>query len=236
MPAWRDNFSLKAASLALAIGVWFYVHGEERPVMILSVPLELQSLPEDLALTGDVPDSVSVRVRAPEVVLKSILPERMTARVDLSSVAPGDQMVRVPSDSITVPGEAEVVKVSPEYLSLHVEKKIQRDVPVTPRVVGEPAAGFVLDVVKVNPERVKVEGPESSVSAVREVMTEVVRIDGRTTPLERLVALFPDRAGVKINHGTDAVVKINIHERYVMRLFAGMKVLLKGATGRARVD
>jgi hypothetical protein len=41
---------------------------------------------------------------------------------------------------------------------------------------------------------------------------------------------------VKINHGTDAVVKVNIHERYVMRLFAGMKVQLRGAAGRGRVD
>src|SRR5207249_10170283 len=95
MRLFRENLALKLASLALAIGVWFYVRGQERPVQIVSVPLEVRNLPVGLALAGDVIDSVTVRLKAPEVILDTMSPEKISARLDLSNLEPGDHLVRL---------------------------------------------------------------------------------------------------------------------------------------------
>src|SRR5262245_61230196 len=132
-----ENAMLKFLSLALAVGVWFYVRGEDRPLQIFSVPIELQNIPDDLAISGDVMESVSVRVRAPEIVLRNLSPERFLARVDLSALGAGDQLVRIRPEQMRVPPGVEIVRVSPEFVPLRIEKKVDRVLPVKPRVSGD---------------------------------------------------------------------------------------------------
>jgi len=227
----RENLSLKLASLALAVLVWFYVRGEEKPVQIFAVPLEMEGLAPDLAVAGEVVETLSVRVQSPEVVLRALTPEKLLARVDLSNLGAGDQLVRIRPDWIRVPAGVEVLRVSPEYIPLKIEKKVRRDLPVRPRVAGEPASGNVLAGVTASPPQVAVAGPESAVRQAREVLTEVVRIDGRSSPLEVVVDLYPDRAGVEIEGVRSAQVRLDIHQRYVTRVMSEVRVLAAGAEG-----
>jgi len=220
----RENLSLKLASLALAIGVWFYVRGEDRPVQIVSVPLEIRNLPEQLAIAGDVTDAVNVRVKGPEIVLNALSADRITARLDLSNLEAGDHLVRLKPDQVRLPAGASVIKINPEYVALRLEKKLTRELPVAPRVVGEPSGGYVLGGVSVSPDHVHVEGPESAVRLARDVLTDVVRIDGRTSPMEVMVNLFPDRPGVHVLSDGPAMLTANIRRRYVSRVLQGVPV------------
>jgi YbbR domain-containing protein len=230
MKIFRENLSLKVASLALAIGVWFFVRGEDRPVQIVSVPLEIRSLPEGLAIAGDVIDSVNVRVKAPEVMLKDMRPDRITARLDLSGLDAGDHLVRVRPEELRIPPGADVVKISPEYVAVRLEKKLTRELPVTPRVIGEPAAGFIVGAAMVRPDHVKVEGPESAVRLAKEVLTDIVRVDGRTTSVEVMVDLFPDRAGVRVLKEEPATLQAEIHEAAVTRVVPHVAVRADGGS------
>jgi len=232
----RENLPLKAASLILAMGVWFYVRGEDKPVQILSFPLELQNLPEELAIAGDVMDAVSVRVRAPDVVLRGLEAQTPLARADLSGLGAGEQFVRIPLSSISVPPQAEVLRISPEYVPIRLEKKELKNLPVNVRIAGEPAAGFVLGRTSVQPNRVTIEGPESAVEEAAEVETNLVRIDGRAQPFDVVADLFPDRRGVKIVNARSAVVSIDIHERYATRVLQDLPVEPVGVNAGIRVE
>lgn len=232
----RENLPLKIASLVLAIGVWMYVRGEERPVQIVSAPLELQNLPGHLAIAGDVSQSVSIRVRAPEVLLRSLDDQPPLARADLSGLSDGDQFVRIGADAIRIPPGIEVLRITPEQIPIRLEKKIRKNLPVSVRIAGEPAPGFELGDVNVQPERVSVEGPESVVKEAHEVLTAVVRIDGRALPFDVAVNLYPDRAGAEVIPDSTAVISIDIHERYARRVLDGVAVTAPGGEGGLRFD
>ena len=232
----RENLALKVASLALAIGVWFVVRGEDRPVQIVSVPLEIRNLPDDLAIAGDVIDSVNVRVKAPEVVLNTMKPDRISARLDLASLESGDHMVRLRPEEVRVPPGADVVKISPEYVAVRLERRMTRELPVTPRVIGEPAEGYAIGTAIVKPDHVRVSGPESAMRLAKEVLTDVVRVDGRATPVEMMVNLFPDRMGVRVVSDERATLTADIHEQQVMRVFEGVPVRAEGTTALVRLD
>lgn len=236
MSFFRENLSLKLASLALAVGVWAYIRGEERPVQIFSVPLELQNLSPNLTVSGDVQDTVNVRVRAPESVLRNMGNETMLARVDLAGFGSGEQTVRVGRESVRVPTGVEVVRVTPEFLTLHLEKKVRRELPISPRVVGNPAPGYVLGESVVSPPETMVEGPESAVKEAREVDTETIRIDGRSQPFEAMVDLYPARPEVKVIGDGKAQVKVDIHERFVTRTLGDVAVTGEGAEMKVRLD
>ncbi len=232
----RENLPLKIASLVLAIGVWMYVRSEERPVQIVSAPLELQNLPAHLAIAGDVTQSVSVRVSAPDVLLRSLDDQPPLARADLSGLSDGDQFVRIGADAIRVPPGIEVLRVTPEQIPIRLENKVRKNLHVTARLAGEPAPGFELGDVTVHPERVTVEGPESVVNEAREVLTAIVRIDGRALPFDVAVNLYPDRTGVEVIADSTAVVSIDIHERYARRVLEGVAVTAPGWKEGVRFD
>lgn len=219
-----ENAMLKFLSLALAVGVWFYVRGEDRPLQIFSVPIELQNIPDDLAIGGDVMESVSVRVRAPEIVLRNLSSERFLARVDLSGLGPGDQLVRIRPEAMRIPPGIEIVRITPELVPLRIERKVDRVLPVKPRFAGDPAPGYVVDETRVEPSHVRVEGPESVVRQAREVLTDVLRVTGRDKPIEAEVGLTPDRSGLVVADESQAVVYVDIHERYVTRVIDDVMV------------
>ncbi len=232
----RENLPLKVASLALAIGVWAYVRGEERPVQIFSVPLELQNLPPGLTLSGSVQDTVNVRVQAPESVLRGLVNETLVARVDLGGLGAGEQTVRVGLESVRVPSGAEVVRVSPEFVEVHLEKEIQAELPVTARIVGTPASGYVLGPTLVTPHQTRVEGPESTMAQAREVDTETIRIDGRSQPFEVMVDLYPARPEMRVIGDAKALVHVNIHEKYATRIVPGIAVMGEWGGAEVRLD
>lgn len=235
MKFFRKNLSLKLASLALAVGVWAFVRGEDRPVQIFSVPLDLQNLPSNLVIAGGVADSVNVRVRAPESVLRNMVNETLLATVDLEGLGPGEQTVRVGPEAVRVPKSVEVVRVTPEFLSLRLEKKVRTDLPVTARIVGRPAPGYVLGSSRVTPVRAMVEGPESAVAEAVEVDTETIRIDGRSQPFEVMVDLYPARPDVKVVGDAKAQVFVNLHERFITRTIS-LPVKTVGEDLEVRLD
>lgn len=205
-----SNLALKFLSLAVAAGIWLWVTGEEKLEFSFPAPLVLQNLPAGVALATPPPDQVMVRLRAPETLLKRLAAGDIDARLDLSGLRPGEHQFPLGADRVRVPFGAEVIKVNPESVSLTVDARVLRQVPVEARLEGQLPAGVELARVSVDPPRVAVEGPERAVSALRHVSTERVALDGRRSsfvassgvvaghPLLRVVSSAPVAVRVQI--------------------------------------
>lgn len=225
MSWFRSNLSLKIASIVLALFLWMYVRTEEQPVQVFLVPLEFEGLPPDLALTGETLDSIAVRARAPASALRNLSPERFRATVVLTKAAPGSLDVAISPSSVRAPMGVEILGVDPQSVSLEIERRIQREVPVTARFRGDLETGFELDGYTLNPDTVPVEGPEGIVSQVREAVTEEVDLDGRNRSFETTVSLVPDHGGVRIPGGGTAMLRVGIREARVTREYDGVELI-----------
>lgn len=220
----RSDPSLRIASLILAVLIWMYVRGEEKPVQVFSVPLEIEGIPGNLAIGGETPDIIAVRVRAPEATLKNLSPGRFQARIRLSDAKPGDLTIPLASSDVRAPIGVEVLQVEPRNVTLRLERRMTREVPIGVRVKGNAAAGFEYAGYTVAPEKVRVEGPEGAVSQVREALAEEVDITGRSLNFEMPVSLTPDKGNVRILEGTGVVVRVAIRPARVTRLFTGVRL------------
>ena len=218
----RNNFSLKVASLVLASFVWMYVRGEEKPFQVFSVPLELEGLPKDVALAGDPPDSVAVRVRAPDTTLRNLSPGRIRARVHLEGVRPGDLTIPLTPDIIRAPMGVEVVHVDPRTLSLKVERRVSKLVPVVLRITGQPAPGFEYAGYTADPDKVTVEAPEGIAGSLSEALTDEVAIGGRTESFDSSVNVMPGRAGARIAGQSTVNLRVNIRQQRITQTYAGI--------------
>ena len=224
MSLMRSDASLKLASLVLAIFVWAYVRSEAKPLQIFSVPLEIEGLPADVAVAGDVLDSVAVRVRAPDTTLRNLTPGRFRALVKLNNVRPGEVTIPLGNEIIRAPLGVEVVRVDPRLLTLSIESRVAREVPVVARITGEPAEGFEYDGYTLSPDVVTVEGPQSVVDQVTQAIADQVSIEGRSKGFEAVVRIVPDRSGARVSSNPIAVLSVNIRPQRVTQVYAGVKL------------
>ncbi len=224
MSLMRSDASLKLASLVLAIFVWAYVRSEAKPLQIFSVPLEIEGLPPDVAVAGDVLDSVAVRVRAPDTTLRNLTPGRFRALVKLNNVRQGEVTIPLGNEIIRAPLGVEVVRVDPRLLTLSIESRVAREVPVVARITGEPAEGFEYDGYTLSPDVVTVEGPQSVMDQVTQAIADQVSIEGRSKGFEAVVRLAPDRSGARVSGNSNAVLSVNIRPQRVTQVYAGVKL------------
>ena len=174
-----SNLLLKLLSLLVAAGIWMWVTGEEKLEFTFPAPLVLQNLPARLALAAPPPDQVMVRLRAPEALLKRLAAGDIDARIDLAGLGAGEHLFPLTADRVRVPFGAEVIKVNPESVSLTLDPRVLRQIPVEARLEGQLPAGMGVARVIVDPPRVAVEGPERAVAAIRHVSTERLSLEGR---------------------------------------------------------
>jgi len=182
-------------SVLAAFLLWYVLSAQRtREISVRGVraQLTLVNIPSNLVLVSGVPDTVLVQLRGP---LSRALDPRATLEVllDLSNARPGTSSYPINGSDIPLPPEVEVVSVEPAAISLELERRQTLSVAVRPVVEGVPAAGFAIAAVRVAPEQVAIQGPESRLDGVDFVATTAVSVEGATGPVQAVVEpILPD--------------------------------------------
>ena len=229
-----DNLPLKLASLALAVLLWFVIAGEKTSEMGLSAPVELQNFPKDLELTGDPVNTVEVRLRASPGIIERLTPGDVSAHIDLADAHEGERIVHLTADSVRVPFGVTVVKISPAIITLDLERTLQKTVPVRPRLLGRPAAGYEVAEVVAEPADVRVAGPKGRVQEVESAFTEPIVVDGAQTTVVDHVNIGLEDPLLRIQGSPRVRVTARIREVEHTRTFDGLPLDVRGGAFTAR--
>jgi YbbR domain-containing protein len=230
------HFELKLLSLGVALLLWMVVAGEEVVERGLRVPLELQQVPANIELLGDVPTTVDVRVRGASGTLSRVGTGDVIAVLDLRAARTGRRLFPIGPDQVRVPFGVEVVQVTPSAVALAFELSATRQVPVTPAVDGRPAPGFVVGPLAAEPRSVEVIGPESAVKRVTEVLAEPVSVTGATAEVSDTVSLGLLDPSLRLKTVRSAVVTVQVVPAPLERMLRNRAVHLRnlGATLEAQ--
>jgi YbbR domain-containing protein len=205
-----QHLGLKALALVLALLLWLVVSGEEVVERGLRVPLELQQFPAGLELRGEWPTFVDVRLRGPSTSLGRMAAGDIVAVLDLKSAKVGPRLFQLTPDQVRTPFGVEVVQVNPSSVALTFEKSKARWVPIRPPIDGEPAPGFVVGKIDVNPATVEVVGPETVVDRAIEAFTEPVSVAGaRDQVVDQVTVGFLD-AELRLKVPRPAIVTVQV--------------------------
>jgi YbbR-like protein len=113
LPLLTRHWELKLLALVFSAGLWSFVMTSEKTNVVLSLPLELDSLPPGLVVTGETPDTVEVQLHGLRAALSRVSPESLRARVSLVGARPGDLVISLGPEQIAVPPGVSVVRVNP---------------------------------------------------------------------------------------------------------------------------
>jgi YbbR domain-containing protein len=228
-----ENIPLKLVSLGLAAMLWFVIAGEKTSEMGVSAPLELQNFPKDLEVTGEPVDNVEVRLRASPGIIQRIGPGDVSAQLDLAGLQEGEHIVHLTDKSIRMPFGVKVVKITPSLLTLNLERTLQKVVPVRPRLVGRPAAGFEVGEVRADPAEVRIAGPRSRVQEVESAFTEPLSIDGAQAGVSDVVNMGLDDPLLRVLGSPRVRATVRIREVEGERTLDAVPVEVRGGEGGA---
>ena len=174
-----ENWGIKLISLGLSLMLWFYVTSKGKTEMTLTVPLELRSIPQNMAVVGPVASSLEVRVQGQERLLRDITTgKKLVGILDLSMTKEGENVVRLSPDDISRPSDVVVTHMSLSEVKVRLEPLIRKTFRLKPVVHGAPASGYRLKNIIITPPKITVEGPSSVVKMLDSLQTLPIDIQG----------------------------------------------------------
>jgi YbbR domain-containing protein len=205
-----SNLRYKVVALLAALLLWGVSHSTSSVERGFDIPVVTTNEPAELVITGRNTDSLNIRVRATPAALRRLSVADLTYPVDLAGARAGTTKHEVDQTAITLPRGAQIVSRSPASLEFTLERRSTRAVKVRADIDGDPAQGFVVGDVTVEPTRLRISGPRSEVLRLAEVLTETIDVAGANSTIERKVKAMPGGLHVRIDGDPEVTVRIPI--------------------------
>jgi len=168
------RFHLQFWAVVIAILLWLQVHGQGEGSISMDVPLQVQGLPVDMVIVNDLPDHVRVTINGLQSRLKDLHAQNMIVPVIASDLTTPGVVQRAPQlSAVSLPVGLHIEKVQPDRLELQVDRLVTRSVPVKAHI--ELPEGWHVNIVSIQPQQVKLTGPEVWLDTLREVDTTPIR-------------------------------------------------------------
>ena len=182
-----SNLRYKVVALLTALLLWGVSHSTSSIERGFDIPVVPRTSRRSWSVTDRSSDTVNVRVRGTPAALRRLVGGASSSIPSTSTGARPGRQHEVDVTGLQLPRGAQIVSRSPASLEFRLERKSTRRVKVRADIDGEPAAGFEMGEVCVDPPRLRIAGARSEVLRLSEVLTETIDVAGANAPLEKKV-------------------------------------------------
>jgi YbbR domain-containing protein len=191
-PSFLRNLPLKLAALALAVVLWAAAQGFRSVEESLDLPISLQAVPGELVVVGQSAREVNLRLRGSRAALRRATKELVRYSVNLDGAQPPEYRHAISADALPLPRGSRVVFRSPSSVTVKLEPRAQKRVPVKADLGGSPPAGYRVDKVVLDPAEVTLEGAGNELRRIRQVLTDRIDLGEMRSSFEQEVRLVLD--------------------------------------------
>ncbi len=229
-----NNWKLKVFSIAISVGLFIFVRSDKDSEGTLTVDIEYINPPGEQVLLNELIPQVKLALRGPWMGVRRLdgaVWERKL-RVDLASIR-ADRF-DLDSTMFPLPKGIRIMSISPQYLPIRMEERIQRPVPITLKVESD--RDHTVTETTLEPNRVMMSGPRSLVLsfATLPLPTHKVEKDGQQEfmlPLPELPASIFLEPAVR-----EVKVRISVEKAISVRQFSNITLAVRGAGNRVQVE
>jgi len=207
------TWGLRLLALGIAVGLWFSVSFQEREA--LSERLVEASVSYNRQrgfVVLDQVQNVNVRLRGSSKLIRQLNPYQVSVQVELPQTQPGTVNVNLAPDNVLMPDGLEVVSIEPNLIRVELEREVSQRLPVAPQLIGEPAAGAIVDEPEVFPNLVLVSGPESLLAKVHLLSTRPINLDGHALTFEETAVVVAPDPLIQIVQPSKVSVRVPMHQ------------------------
>lgn len=222
------NFGYKVASLFLAVVVWGMIQGEQVLEVNREIFLDIK-VPEGYMVRDDVPRAKAATVKGPRVLMLEA-PSSLEATIRIPEGTVGRYRTRIERSEIRGINERLQLTIPDPYVTLWVDEKISRTVPIKEVLQGAPAEGYIIKDVTLKPRTVNLTGLKGDLLRVRQVVTEPIDISGLQENKSFEVALIAPPGLAPDGMSADKVaVNLQLGDSKVNKRFGSIPIEVVGS-------
>ena len=201
-------------SVVLTTGVWFILSRGVDTLVTLPVPLEYTKRDLAMEIVKTSVNTVNLELEGSGALIKSIRPDQVQIRLDLSKSKAGSNTFTISRKNISLPPGIVLKGVTPSVVDVDLDVLIKKELPVQIDWVGRLPDHFILEEATVEPQTVEIIGGKRMLEKMTTLYTEKVPLNNLEVEgaITANVALNP--ASLKIAPGSEEGVTI----RYLTRL------------------
>ena len=208
------NAGWKLFSLLVSLLLWFAFARDPEMGAFVAVPVEYRGMPDDLEISSDLVESVSVDLRGPSEKIANFSAAKSAVVLDFAGIhKPGERTFQIDEQNISVPSGMRLERAIPAQIRLQFEQRTQLAVPVQVRFSGAAPKGYQLDHYNVAPEQLTVVGPESRVKQIEYAVTDPVDLSSVVSESEFHVNAFLDDPHVRFEKPERISVKVYMESK-----------------------
>lgn len=184
----RERIVVFIVALILALCLWLLVNLSRDYNLNINLPISLGAIPEEQALASSLPDNATVSVSGEGWKLINLYnnPPEINLDINNSEVNVYDQV----QQQMNVIPEVSVQKVQPLVLTLDLEERVDKKIPLRSRVeVSFRNQYDFLEPPRLKPDSVIVSGAKSLVQNITEWRTEPVQLTNVSGDISETVNL-----------------------------------------------
>lgn len=221
-----DNWKIKSACIGIA--VILYLLSQTARLETKNFFPSLKTVEDgNMTIVSSIPDTINVSVRHDSKTNPIIKPEEIQAYIDISYLIEEGTYnvpVKLSLSSDLLLNETVEFIANPSHVTVSVEERIRKSVPINVPVSGNPVHGYEIQGIKVYPEEAVITGPRRMVEKVSQVNAEEVVITDKKDDFEiQSVCRNPNKF-VHVVSPYNAVVSVSLQASLVTRTFEKCKV------------
>ncbi|MCD6245346.1 hypothetical protein J7J58_00410 [candidate division WOR-3 bacterium] len=179
----KNDWIIKLLSLLVAIGIWFNAKTDQTSYYTIEAKINIRNFPKQYILAKKLPDKIDIKIygKIKDIIVTKFI-TTPTVYIDGNILKKGENMVYIEKSNVTLPkpDKMKIVKITPSYLTIELDKKVKKEVGVVPYVTGIPKEGYVNSGgIRVIPDKVTLFGPEKLLGEIKYVKTEEIDISGQ---------------------------------------------------------
>ena len=212
----KEGLEIAAAALLSFVfitGIWFSVSRGQETLVSLDIPVDYTNRPAGTEIVDTSVKSVSLVLSGSGALVKSVTPDQVNVRLDISKAVIGQNAFSITPENISLPPGIVLREVTPPVIDVVIDETIKKKLPVQVDWAGKLSPEFILLDCQIDPETVEVMGGKRIVEKMTTIYTEKVSLDNLSGKGEIAAKLMLNPAALKIAPGSKDKVTI----QYIIR-------------------
>jgi uncharacterized protein (TIGR00159 family) len=196
-------------SLMFIAGVWFTVSRGLDALVTLNVPVEYMNRKPVMEIVSASTNSVSVELSGSGALIKSLRPDQVRTRLDLSKATVGKNAFTITADNVTHPPGIILKNITPSEITVELDITIEKQLPVQVDWVGKLPEDLSLVEAGLDPPTVTIVGGKRILDTMKTIYTEKVPLDTLKADGSLVAKLALQPASLKVADGSRDKVTIS---------------------------
>ncbi|MGD9032183.1 MAG: diadenylate cyclase [Desulfobacteraceae bacterium] len=158
-------------------GVWFSFTRGMDSLATLEIPVEYMNRAPSMQILDASINEVRLDLSGSGALIRSVRPEQVKVRLDLSKAVVGRNTFNITQENITLPPGVILKNVRPQVVEVTLDVLVKREFPIQVDWVGKLPGNLRLVEARLTPQKVQVIGESRILETVSTLYTEKVSLD-----------------------------------------------------------